>query len=639
MSKILGINYSGFHDTSIAIVDEQGNIVNACSLERVTREKQDGKTPDILINKIDFSEIEEIIITTNKDFKKQEYISRVHPQKLKVQRDVNFQHKKEFYQFIENLPISNISFIDHELAHAASSFWLSGFDEAVCLVYDGGMYNTNIFGGVYKCSKKDGIHLVDGFDINKYAKITTLYSVITAMLGFTPNKHEGKITGLAAYGKYNEECMNQLKDWYIKRYDELESSLQWIFSYSQNMNPIFYKKDKRIEEIKNSFKKFDKETIAYNLQLFSENHILTILENMNQNRLIHQNICLAGGLFANVKINQNIADFEGFKFENVFVAPPMGDEGTALGAALQTVYQKNNVTSFDSSMYLGESYTTQEIVNVLDELQVKYEIVDNPSNIIANILASGSEVALFDLKMEFGPRALGARSILAPADDKTVNDRLNKKLNRTEFMPFAPMTLEEYLAKSYVNYENKKLAMKFMTIACKCTDWMYEQMPAVVHIDKTARPQIITKEEGFLSEMIQEYNKLTGLPSIVNTSFNIHEEPIINTPYEAVKGFLISGLNYLFFKEANILIKYENNTNLAFEFVKVRMLTYKPKEEQYKKLVTYFEYKNEEDQEELQKKEKVIQALLEKNNSLEIKQNNYETNFYVKILKKLGLIK
>lgn len=639
INKFLGINYSGFHDTSLAIIDKMGNILSAYSLERFTREKQDGKTPEELLKNIDFNEIEEIVITTNKYFKKQEYISKVHPQKLTIKRDIDFSHKKEFYHFIENLPSSNISFIDHELAHAASSFWLSGFDEGICIVYDGGMYNTNIFGGVYKCSKKDGIKLLDGFDINQYAKITTLYTVITAALGFTPNKHEGKITGLAAYGKYDEQCTNILTNWFVNKYDELESSLEWIFSYSQKINPIFHKNSKKIVLIKESFKTFDKETIAFNLQLFTENHILRILENMYENNLLHKNICLAGGLFANVKINQKIADFKDFKFENIFIAPPMGDEGTALGAALHAVNNKYNITDFSNSMYLGDSYTPKEILNVLDELNVMYKIVDNPSEVIANILASGNEVALFDLRMEFGPRALGARSILAPANDKTINERLNKKLNRTEFMPFAPMTLEEYLDKSYINFENKKLAMKFMTIACDCTDWMSENMSAVVHIDNTARPQIITKDNKFLYELMYVYNRLTGLSSIVNTSFNIHEEPIINTPYEAVKGMLISGLDYLFFKEANILVKYEDNKDLAFVLVKERMIYNKLKEEQHKQLVEYFENQNDVYKKELIQKELVINDL---NINLLRAQDelvSFKQNIFIKILNKLGLIK
>jgi len=637
--KILGINYSGYHDTSIALADSQGNILCACSLERISREKQDGRTPETLFQNIDFSEIEEIVLTTNKVFEKKEYQSILHPNKLLKPRDVEFRHQNAFYAFIDTLPIQNIRFIDHEKAHAASAFWLSGFDEAVCLVYDGGMFNCNIFGGIYRCSKQSGVHLIDGFDINQYSKITTLYTVTTAMLGFTPNKHEGKITGLAAYGKYNDACINLLNFWFTEQYDKLESTLEWLFSYSKDINPVFYKNKEQISLIQKSFEAFDKETIAYNLQHLAEMHILKILDNMNANNFLNKNICLAGGLFANVKINQKIADYKNFKFENIFIAPPMGDEGTALGAVLERVNQKYNVTHFDDTMYLGFSYSKQDIIDTLNALHVKYTTVENPSEIIANILANGNEIALFDLKMEFGPRALGARSILAPANDKTVNERLNKKLNRTEFMPFAPMTLEEYLAQSYINFGNKTLAMKFMTIACECTSWMQEKMPAVVHIDNTARPQIITGKQAFLYEMMHCYHLKTGLSSIVNTSFNIHEEPIINTPSEAVQGFLISGLAYLFFKEADILVRYDDNQELALSLVKKRMLNHKPKEAYYKKLLTYFEEQNMLLKESLNSKENVIQELSQFVDKTKKQIKIYEDNTMIKIMKKLGLMK
>jgi len=639
VNKILGINYSGFHDTAITLIDENGKIEKALSLERISREKQDGRMPYKLLELINLDEVTDIVISSNKEFVKKEYKSILHPEELKPKRDLVFEHHNEFYNFIDSIDSINISYVDHELSHAASAFYLSNYNEAICLVYDGGMYNSNTFGGVYKCSLDEGISLVDGFDINKYAKITTLYTVITAMLGFTPNKHEGKITGLAAYGKYDKKCTNLLNDWFVNRYNELETSLEWIFSYSKDVNPIFHKKKQKLFSIKESFKEFDKETIAYNLQLFTENHILKIIDNMKINNLLHKNICLAGGLFANVKINQKIAEYNDYKFENVFIAPPMGDEGTALGAACIKANKKYNIRKFNNSMYLGFEYCENDIKRTLTELNVNYKILKNPSNEIAEILATGDEVALFDLKMEFGPRALGSRSILAPANDKTINERLNQKLNRTEFMPFAPMTLEEFLDKSYINFKNKKDAMKFMTISCECTVWMKNNMPAVVHIDNTARPQVITKKNEFLYELMHNYNKLTNLSSIVNTSFNIHEEPIINTPYEAIKGFLISGLQYLFFKEANILLKYDDNRDLAFKFVKERMLLHKPKEEQYKRLSEYFEEKSSEFYHEMSNKEKVIQELKLFEDNLKEQIRFYDNNKFVKLLKKLGLIR
>lgn len=660
MNKILGINYSGFHDTSIVLTSTSGEIKFASSLERVSREKQDGRLPGQLLDEIDFNEISDIAISANRTFEKRVYSSLVHPQKLLRIRDLNFAHKQGFYDFIETLPGKEVHFIDHELSHASSAFYLSGFDEAVCLVYDGGMYNSNIFGGVYQCSKDNGITLLDGFDINQYAKITTLYSVITAVLGFTPNKHEGKITGLAAFGKYDEKCQDKLKDLFSKQYDALESTLEWLFQYSDEISPVLFKHTPKLKKIQKTLQDFTDETIAYNLQYFTEQHILKILEAMNTQGWLHTNICLAGGLFANVKVNQKISEFISFSFENIFVAPPMGDDGTALGAAFEVVSSKYRLNVKEQDMYLGHSYSDQEIKELVQSLNIKHKVLDNPSKEIAQLLVNNEEVALFSGKMEFGPRSLGARSILAPANNAQINTTINTKLHRTEFMPFAPMTLEEYLDDSYINIQNKRLAMKYMTISCECTQWMKNNMPAVVHIDNTARPQIITKENGFVYQMMHEYNKMSGFPSIVNTSFNIHEEPIVNTPSEAIKGFLTSGLAYLYFQEANILISYEENCKMALETLKdtlgqkssreiknINILEYlenkinQNMDEMEKKEIVIEDMKKDRDHylKEMEKKEIVIEDMKKEINRLVEIQNRYDQNKYIKIFKKLGLIR
>jgi carbamoyltransferase len=148
--------------------------------------------------------------------------------------------------------------------------------------------------------------------------------------------------------------------------------------------------------------------------------------------------------------------------------------------------------------------------------------------------------------MEYGPRALGNRSILYQTKDRTVNDWLNKRLKRTEFMPFAPVTLKEYASQCYKNVGGAESAAKFMTITFDCTDWMKKHCPAVVHIDGTARPQLIDKKANpSYYRILDEYRKLTGIPSIVNTSFNMHEEPIVCSPDDALRSFRDGGLDYL----------------------------------------------------------------------------------------------
>jgi len=631
MKKVLGINYSGFHDTSISIVNNLGEIEFSCSLERESRVKQDSREPTNLLQKINLEEIDAIAISSNKELYNKKFKSIVHPVLFDQTRKLKYEHQRQFYDFISTLPNEKITFYDHELSHAASAFWLSGFEESICLVYDGGMVNNDIFGGIYKCSKQDGIELIDGFDIDSYAKITGLYTIITSILGFTPGKHEGKITGLAALGNINQECINVLDKWYKKKFEEMENIVEWQFSYSNEINAMLYTYQTRAKYLKNDLKDFTKETIAASLQYYTENHVIDILNNINKQGWLSENICLAGGLFANVKINQKIAEYENFKFKNIFIAPPMGDEGTALGAACLLVNEKYKQINFENNMFLGYEYSKDTIEKIVKENNLMYSNPSNPSKVLSQILADGKEIAFFEGRMEFGPRALGHRSIIAPANINDINKSLNNKLNRTEFMPFAPMTLKEHLNECYINIENKLMAMKYMTIACECTDEMKQNVPAVVHVDNTARPQIIDKDSGLIYKVMKEYYDLTSLSSVVNTSFNIHEEPIINTPYEAIKGFLTSGLSYLYFSDANILISYDENKIHALNILK-NNLKKNNSSIKNEKLLYKFEEKYESCFNELIKKEEVIQYLKNEN-------TKFKNNFYVKLLDKLGLIK
>jgi carbamoyltransferase len=174
------------------------------------------------------------------------------------------------------------------------------------------------------------------------------------------------------------------------------------------------------------------------------------------------------------------------------------------------------------------------------------ERVPNLEQRVATLLAAGKVVARFDGRMEYGPRALGNRSILYPSTDPTVNDWLNKRLHRTEFMPFAPVTIAEYAEQCYENIGDARYPASFMTMTFNCTDWMKQHCPAVVHVDGTARPQLIAREVNpSYYAIVEEYRKLTGLPSIINTSFNMHEEPIVCTPGDAIRSFTTGNLDYL----------------------------------------------------------------------------------------------
>jgi carbamoyltransferase len=230
----------------------------------------------------------------------------------------------------------------------------------------------------------------------------------------------------------------------------------------------------------------------------------------------------------------------------------MSDEGLALGAAYWfwaeiAGFAPGGWTPYrPMTMCFGPQFSNEEIEKVLAKGQTKYEYVEDIEAKVARLLADGQVVARFDGRMEYGPRALGNRSILYQPTDPTVNDWLNKRLVRTEFMPFAPVTLKEYADQCYVNVNGSAHSARFMTVTFECTEWMKKNCPAVVHIDGTARPQFIDRLlEPSYYRIVDEYRKLTGLPCLINTSFNMHEEPIVCTPADAIRAFQLGHLDYL----------------------------------------------------------------------------------------------
>jgi carbamoyltransferase len=265
----------------------------------------------------------------------------------------------------------------------------------------------------------------------------------------------------------------------------------------------------------------------------------------------HRNVALAGGLFANVRINEEIHALP--SVENIFVHPGMSDEGLAVGAALavQGEHDREQGKPYQprelETVYLGNSYDDAAIADAIRHSGLTASHF--PGSVEAEIgakLAQGKVVARFDGRMEYGPRALGNRSILYQPGDPSVNDWLNELLRRTEFMPFAPSSLHEHSSELYENFKGAEDTARFMTVTFHCTPSMIKRCGGVVHVDKTARPQIVRKQDNqSYYNIISEYYKRTAVPVIINTSFNIHEEPIVRSPQDAVRAFLDSALDYL----------------------------------------------------------------------------------------------
>ena len=420
-----------------------------------------------------------------------------------------------------------VEFLDHHLCHAASAYYTSGFDESTVITFDGA--------GDGKCSRVYRVRRGDFeelHDLDSYDSVGNYYAYVTHLCGFQSHKHEGKITGLAAYGEPTYR-------------DLLERYVSWDGPNVRNIGKCF--DHSALAKLERDLPPdFSPEDLSASVQVVLEESVASYADHwVRQSGL--PDVAIAGGVFANVKLNQRIHELGAVA--NLFVHPGMGDDGLAVGAALyesgrQTRYQPAPVMK---DVYLGPGFSDDEIDAAIRESGARVVEASGPlERTVAELLADGKVVARCDGRMEYGPRALGNRTIMYQTTDPSVNDWLNKRLSRTEFMPFAPVTLWEERHKCYRNLAGAEESARFMTITFDCTDQMADQSPAVVHVDGTARPQLIRREDNpSYYRILEEYRAITGIPSLINTSFNIHEEPIVNTPSEAIKAFRSSELDAL----------------------------------------------------------------------------------------------
>jgi carbamoyltransferase len=377
------------------------------------------------------------------------------------------------------------------------------------------------------------------------------------VFGFKGAKHAGKFMGMAPYCEEVPAELNAIMSDIIK-IDGFD--MKNTFSREHRAK----NHEQRVIELKKIVGKYEPPEVARALQERTE-EVVTEMVNTAISMTGHRNVALAGGVFANVKVNQRV--YTSDAVEGIFIHQNMGDGGLGLGAALDT-YAKHK-QSFRPNLldhvYLGPSYNSGEIENAIKRIDIpssyKVESCDDQNKMAAkaaDLLADGKVVNLFNGGMEYGPRALGNRSILYQPTDPSSIKWLNEHLERTEFMPFAPVTLAEYADECYLEYDRKTCpAADFMTITFNCTEEMQERSPGAVHIDGTARPQIIREEVNpYYHKILDKYRERTGIPTLINTSFNMHGEPIVCKPSEAIRSFLKFGTKALVLE--NTLITKED---------------------------------------------------------------------------------
>ncbi len=408
---------------------------------------------------------------------------------------------------------------NHHDTHAANSFFASGYDEALLVTLDG--YGSGNCGGVY-IGNSGGLECLQKFSFPN--SLGQFYEMVTSALGFKPGRHEGKIVGLAAYG--NPDILGPvLRDRFVIENGDIRIRASMNYFFARDLTRRYAKRD-----------------IAAAYQTVLEQVTKEVCEYwVNKTGL--RNVAVSGGVNANVKLNQRIHEIDGV--DSVFAYPNMGDGGCGSGAAM-LVFKPEVFGKPIDNVYLGPDYSDDEIEAALRKENLPIERPDSIEDSVGELLTKNHIVARFNGRMEYGPRALGNRSVLYPAQDAKVNLWLNHQLGRTEFMPFAPAVLASEADKLFHNTQGCEKTSEFMTVTFDCTDFMADKCPAAVHVDRTARPQFVSEKTnpGF-HKILQAYHSRTGIPSVINTSFNMHEEPIVCSPDDAVRAFLLGNIDYL----------------------------------------------------------------------------------------------
>ncbi|MFQ3567075.1 MAG: carbamoyltransferase C-terminal domain-containing protein [Aggregatilineales bacterium] len=442
-----------------------------------------------------------------------------------------------------------IEFVDHHFCHITSAYYTSGFDDALVISLDGGGDAKS--GRVY--TVRDGVF--ESLDETAtYNSLGNYYAYVTHMCGFKAMKHEGKITGLAAHGE--PKYLDLLREFIVVEEGRLVNKGRVVFQSA-------------IDELGRRLPKgWTREDMAASIQVHFEELTASFVQYWARKTGLRK-VAVAGGVFANVRVNQVVHELA--EVDEIHIHPHMGDGGLAVGAGLAACVPGTLERTMPAvrepiaDVYLGTELTDEAILAAFRKFGLEPEAFDGPiEEMVADLLVQGHVVARANGRMEYGPRALGNRSILYQPTDRSVNDWLNHNLRRTEFMPFAPSTLYEERERCFENVAGADHAAEFMTITFDCTPWMRESMEGVVHVDGTARPHLVRKDRNpSFYRIIEAFYERTGLPAIINTSFNMHEEPIVCSAEDCVRAFISGNLDYLAI--GNYLVKHPEGVNHALQ--------------------------------------------------------------------------
>ena len=546
----LGINYSQMHDSSACIV-RGGELLFAVAEERISRLKHDSRFPQLAIQAcLDFARVRpdqlaEICFgwqTAGPVFRHDlklyalgqypiTYLNVLNSSRQFVSMWHQESGAKRFAQHFGPTK-ARMRFVDHHLAHAISAYAYCGFDEAAIVVVDGrGAWEaTSIWHG-------KGGRIAHVLTILFPDSLGLFYSQFTSYLGFQPNSDEWKVMGLAPYGHPGvnlEAFITTVAAPYRVHARHILGNGQGSFSHMVHLLGPARAPESEIEE--------RHKNLAYAVQDACEVAMLNVVR-LAVARTRCKNLCLAGGVALNSKANGKI--LTSGLIDNLFVQPAASDDGVALGAALAPYLDDGGRLPMTRlrHAYWGPSFDDETIENNLRTYKLPFTNLTDPAATAAELLAQGKILGWFQGRMEFGPRALGSRSILADARDPEMNTKVNNAVKFREWWrPFAPSLKKEAAA----DFLESATDSPFMILTAQVRPGKRSTIPAVTHVDGSARPQTVEKGINPLYwRLLDEFEKRTGVPVVLNTSFNLRGEAIVNTPTDALRTFHTSGMDAL----------------------------------------------------------------------------------------------
>src|SRR5271156_4172741 len=546
----IGINYSQMHDSS-ACIARDGEVLFAVAEERLSRVKHDARFPALAIRAcLDFAGVR----ADEVDYVCQGwprpragylhdlrcYVTGRQPVNSRAllnstRHFLSMSHQRGGENHFRRLfgpSKAQFRFMDHHLAHAISAFAYSGFEDAAILVLDGrgATEATSVWRG------RNG-RLEHLWTIPWPNSLGLFYAQFTYFLGFTPYSDEWKVMGLAPFG---EPGIN-LRDFIVPNDNPYKVSTRLLLG--KNSAPladiVSRLGPKRVPE---SDIEARHKNLAFAVQQACEEAMMTLARAAVQ-KTGSRNLCLAGGVALNSKANGKILS-SGI-VDRIFVQPAAGDDGVCLGAALAPYVDNGGKLPVHKMRhaYLGPASSDEEIQKVLETYKLRATHVTDPAAVAAEMLANGKILGWFQGRMEFGPRALGSRSILADPRDPEMNAKVNNAVKfRESWRPFAPSMLAE-VAGEYIESATDS---PFMVLTAQVKPGKRSVIPAVTHVDGSARPQTVERDVSPLYwRLIREFGNRTGVPVVMNTSFNLRGEPIVSSPTDAIRTFFSSGMDAL----------------------------------------------------------------------------------------------